>query len=297
MPQKVIAAAIQMTTTPVSLDENVATVRRLIAQAKTNHNVSLIVLPEYWATLGMKQVHTFAETLIPDSSAVSDSNGLQSPPSEAAEPLHSRIQTEMSAIALEFGITLVGGTIPTRSLVSGKYYNSCLVYNPLGERIASYNKIHLFKFEGPPAFDEGQTVVGGEVEPVTVAVSQDKEWNCRLSVCYDMRFPELYRQESGSYNMIVVPAAFTVETGRAHWEVLLRARAIESQSYLIASAQVGTHPVTGRITYGHSMIIDPWGRVVAEESGDTESVVVWEMDLDVVKDVRHRLPALTHHRL
>ncbi|KAI9343240.1 nitrilase [Obelidium mucronatum] len=287
--RKLVAAALQMTSTPTSISENIATVRRLIQKATATHNASVIVLPEYWATLGMKQVHTIAEPL---ASAVASDEDKGTP-----------IQNAMASLAKEFNVTLIGGTIPTQSTLAAakntpsheKFHNSLLVYNTLGARIADYNKIHLFKFEGPPAFDEGVTVDGGSSIPVTCSVADG--WDVRLSVCYDMRFPELYRQGSGDFNVIVVPAAFTVETGKAHWECLLRARAIENQAYVIASAQVGIHPVTNRATYGHSMIIDPWGRVVSEVVEDVEGLAVWEMDLDVVADVRHRLPALQHRRL
>ncbi|ORY44129.1 carbon-nitrogen hydrolase, partial [Rhizoclosmatium globosum] len=243
-----IAAALQLTTTPESVHANLNTLRSLINDATTKHNANLVVLPEYNRSL--------AETVKHPSTTTSTTTTADTP-----------LQDALSDIAKEFKVFLVAGSIPTiQEPDATKFQNTLFVFNPDGERIATYHKIHLFKFEGPPAFDEGETVVAGATDQsLTVALTD--EWKARLSICYDVRFPELYRQQGDQnsnnrpYNIIVCPAAFTVETGKAHWEVLLRARAIENQAYVIASAQVGVHPVTGRTTYGHSLIIDPWGTV------------------------------------
>ncbi|KAI8616385.1 carbon-nitrogen hydrolase [Chytriomyces sp. MP71] len=271
-------AALQITTTPESVAANCAKVRALVAEVVRDHGAQTVVLPEYWATLGMKDVaNTVAES--------DEQTGRR------------ELQDFMSAMAREHGVTVVGGTIPMQSSpTSAKYRNSLLVFDREGRRIARYDKIHLFHFDGPPSFYENMTVDAGTQEPVTTEIGAG--FCVRLSVCYDIRFPELYRHQGRhGYQVIVVPSAFTVETGTAHWETLLRARAIENQAYVVASAQVGVHPITGRITYGHSMIIDPWGRVVAEMDGKQEGFVVWDMDASVLDDVRRKLPALTHRNL
>ncbi|KAJ3076926.1 hypothetical protein HDU98_011022 [Podochytrium sp. JEL0797] len=277
-----IAAALQLTTTPASLQANIATVRSLIATATSKHNANLIVLPEYWASLGMKSINSsIAEPVSPSAQ-----------PSE--DPASTPLQHAMSSLAKEFHVWLVGGTIPTLSKSSTTHFKNTLqVYNPAGLRVANYDKIHLFKFAGPPAFDEGLTVEAGSLDQ-ELDVDLEEGWRLRMSVCYDIRFPELYRKQEGAkgYNVIVVPAAFTVETGVAHWEVLLRARAVENQAYVIASAQVGTHPVTGRVTYGNSMVIDPWGAVLSRVQEEQEGIAVAELNLSMVED--HVQPTPPH---
>ncbi|KAJ3206182.1 hypothetical protein HDU82_004662 [Entophlyctis luteolus] len=248
------------------------------------------------------------------------------------------IQTFLADLAATHRIHIVAGTIAMaqssaehdeQKQQQPRFFNSLLVFDPRGAQIARYDKIHLFRFAGPPAFDEAETIISGihskfgRAVDVRISANADlsaddtvaleegaeglkDEFVMRLSVCYDLRFPELFRAKAsktcendadGGYNVIVVPAAFTVETGKAHWECLLRARAIENQAYVIAAAQGGIHPVTGRVTYGHTMIIDPWGNVVAEVAEDGEGLAVWELDMAVIENTRKRLPALSHRLL
>jgi nitrilase len=167
-----------------------------------------------------------------------------------------------------------------------------LLYDDAGRRVARYDKMHMFRFEGGGAesYDEARTL-----EPGDGPVAVDSPFGrIALSVCYDVRFPELYRS-LGAFDLMLVPSAFTVPTGAAHWETLLRARAIENQAYVAAPAQGGTHP-SGRRTYGHSMIVDPWGEVLGVRV-EGEGVVLAELDFDRIKQVRGQLPALQNRRL
>jgi nitrilase len=201
------------------------------------------------------------------------------------------IQACMSEIAREHGIWLIGGTLPTVAPEPGKVLNTVLVYRPTGERIARYDKIHLFGFtKGDESYDESRTIVPGS----SVTTFEAPFGKVGLSVCYDLRFPELYRA-MGNCALIVVPAAFTYTTGMAHWEVLLRARAIENQCYILAAAQGGKHP-NGRRTWGHSMLIDPWGNVKTVLA-EGEGVVIGDIESHHIKSVRESLPALLHRRL
>lgn len=190
-------------------------------------------------------------------------------------------------------VWLHGGSIP---IIAGdnKVYNSSLLVNDKGEIAARYDKIHLFdvNLEGNESYHESGFVKRGD----TTVTCKTPFCIVGLSICYDLRFPELYREITGNgAKVIFVPAAFTVKTGKAHWEVLLRARAIENQCYIVASAQCGTHPVERR-TYGNSMIIDPWGTVTAR-AGDEETVISADVDLDYQDEVRKSIPCLDHKRL
>jgi predicted amidohydrolase len=173
----------------------------------------------------------------------------------------------------------------------GRVLNTTLVLGPDGRPAGRYDKIHLFGFnKGAESYDEARTIVPGE----TVGSFDAPCGRVGLAICYDMRFPELFRA-MGECNLIVVPAAFTHTTGQAHWEVLLRARAIENQCYVLASAQGGLHP-NGRRTYGHSLLADPWGEVKAVLP-EGEGVIVGEIDLDRIAEVRASLPALKHRTM
>jgi nitrilase len=197
----------------------------------------------------------------------------------------------MSTMARECGIWLIGGTIPLVSDEEGKVRNTLLTYGPDGQLATHYDKIHLFGFSrGTEAFDESRTIVAGD----DVAVLQTSQLRVGLSICYDLRFPELYRA-MGLCDLLVVPAAFTYTTGQAHWEILLRARAIENQCFVLAAAQGGKH-VTGRRTWGHSMLVDPWGEILIQKP-EGEGVVMGELDLAQLASVRASLPALQHRRL
>jgi nitrilase len=189
------------------------------------------------------------------------------------------------------GIHVIGGSVPLESGDPQRAWQSLLVYAPGGQRVARYDKMHLFRFtHGEEDYDEARTIRAGE-SPQVVDVPLGK---VGLSICYDVRFPELYRS-LGDLTLIVVPAAFTERTGRAHWDVLLRARAVENQCYVLAAAQGGEHP-GGRRTYGHSMLVDPWGEIVSTLTIG-EGVVVGDIDPARIADVRARLPALSHRVL
>ena len=201
------------------------------------------------------------------------------------------IQDFLSRTAREHRIWLIGGTAPIACADRARIRSACLVYDDTGKRVARYDKMHLFRFtSGDERYDESRTLEAGE-RPVAL---ESPFGRLALSVCYDVRFPELYRS-LGEFDLIFVPSAFTFPTGAAHWETLLRSRAIENQAYVVAPAQGGRHP-GGRRTYGHSMIIDPWGEVLAmREEG--EGVVLAEIDSARLAEVRAALPANANRRL
>ena len=261
-------AAIQMISSP-SVEDNLATARRLVAQAAAG-GAQLVVLPEYWAIMGKQETDKLAH---------------------AEHPGSGPIQDGMAQMARQHGIWLIGGTLPLISGQEGKVLNTTLVYDPQGAPAGRYDKIHLFGFtRGTESYNESRTIVpGAQVRSIETPFGR-----VGLSICYDLRFPELYRA-MGDCVLIVVPAAFTHTTGSAHWEVLLRARAIENQCYVLASAQGGLHP-NGRRTWGHSMLIDPWGEVKAVLP-EGEGVVSGEIDLVFLAGVRESLPALAHRTM
>ncbi len=263
-----IVAAVQMVSTPV-VEENLATARRLVAEAAAT-GAKLVLLPEYWPIMGMS-----------DSDKVGK-----------AEPLgQGAIQDAMASMARAHGIWLLGGTLPLASTDPEKVINTTLVYDPEGRHVGRYDKIHLFGFtKGAESYNESRTIVPGS----TVGTVETAVGKVGMSVCYDLRFPELFRA-MGPVDLIVVPAAFTYTTGRAHWEILLRARAIENQCYVLAAAQGGTH-VNGRRTWGHSMLVDPWGEVKAVLA-EGEGVVHGELDASFLAGVRESLPALKHRTM
>jgi deaminated glutathione amidase len=261
-------AAIQMVSTP-DVADNIATARRLVGQAAAG-GAQLVALPEYWPIMGMS-----------DADKVGHAEAVGAGP----------IQDCMAGLAREHGVWLVGGTLPLRSHDAGKVMNTVMVYGPDGRHVSRYDKIHLFGFtRGSESYNEAKTIVPGEM----VTSFEAPFGKVGLSVCYDLRFPELFRA-LGDCTLVVVPAAFTHTTGMAHWEVLLRARAIENQCYVLASAQGGVHQ-NGRRTFGHSMLIDPWGKVTALLE-DGEGVVSGNIDLAYLASVRESLPALKHRTL
>jgi predicted amidohydrolase len=261
-------AAVQMVSTP-RVDENIDTARRLLRQAAAT-GAALVALPEYWPIMGMSDADKVGH---------------------AEQPGAGPIQDFMAEAAREHKIWLVGGTLPLVSGEPGKVMNTTLVYGPDGQPVGRYDKIHLFGFnQGSEAYDEARTIVPG----AAVGSFEAPFGRVGLSVCYDLRFPELYRA-MGECALIVVPAAFTHTTGLAHWEVLLRARAIENQCYVLASAQGGRH-ANGRRTFGHSMLIDPWGEVKALLD-EGEGVVSGALDAGFLAGVRASLPALRHRKL
>lgn len=263
-----IVAAIQMVSTP-EVGENLAAARRLVGQAAAR-GATLVALPEYWPIMGMSDADKVGH---------------------AERPGAGPIQDCMAQLAREHGIWLVGGTLPLVSPQAGKVLNTTLAYDPQGQPAGRYDKIHLFGFNrGTESYDEARTIVPG----AQVATFEAPFGRVGLSVCYDLRFPELYRA-MGECALVIVPAAFTYTTGRAHWEVLLRARAIENQCYVLAAAQGGLH-VNGRRTFGHSMLVDPWGEVKAVLA-EGEGVVCGELDAAYLAGVRESLPALRHRTM
>ncbi len=246
--------------------ENLAQAAPLVAAAAAD-GARLVVLPEYFGILGARAI---------DKLAVQEADGA------------GQEQDWLAAQAKAHGIWLVGGTVPVASADPGRVRSACLVYGPDGTRVARYDKIHLFAFaRGDERYDEGRTI-----EPGTERATFDLPCGrVGLSVCYDLRFPELYRG-LGELALILVPAAFTATTGAAHWHLLLRARAVENQCYVLAAAQGGLHP-NGRRTYGHSLLVDPWGEVIAERA-EGPGVVVGDIDPARLAEVRSELPALTH---
>lgn len=258
-------AAIQMVSTP-RVDENLAVADRLLAEAAAQ-GARLAVLPEYFAVMGMRE---------------RDKLALREPDGRGV------IQDFLRDAARRHGLWLVGGSLPLAASHPDKVLNTCLVFNPQGERVARYDKIHLFGFEqNGERYDESASIEAGR-QPVAFEAPCGR---VGLSICYDLRFPELYRR-LGVVSLIVVPSAFTETTGRAHWEVLLRARAIENQCYVLAAAQGGQHE-NGRETHGNSLLIDPWGVTLARRDKG-EGVVVDDLDPARLADVRASLPALQH---
>jgi predicted amidohydrolase len=261
-------AAIQTVSTPEP-EQNLSAARRLV-QAAAEQGAQLVLLPEYWPIMGLHDT---------DKVGIAEQIGV------------GPIQDCMSDMARQHRIWLIGGTLPTVASEPGKVLNTVLVYGPTGERVARYDKIHLFGFtKGDESYDESRTIVPGGA----VATFDAPFGKVGLSVCYDLRFPELYRA-MGDCALIVVPAAFTYTTGKAHWEILLRARAIENQCYILAAAQGGKHQ-NGRRTWGHSMLIDPWGDIKAVLA-EGEGVVIGDIESHYLKSVRESLPALGHRKL
>ncbi|PRC94854.1 carbon-nitrogen hydrolase family protein [Solimicrobium silvestre] len=265
-------AAIQMTSGPL-LHDNINTATRLIDEAVAA-GAKLVLLPEYWPVMGMHEQDKTRLAQSPDAALMTEF---------------------MAEQARSHGIYLIGGTIPCPSPEVDKVYNSSLVFDPQGHQVARYDKIHLFGFtKGAESYQESLSILAG-TKPVSVEAKVGADtYKIGLSICYDLRFPELYRA-FGACDLIVVPAAFTYTTGSVHWEVLLRARAIENQCYVLASGQVGRHP-NGRHTWGHSMLIDPWGKIVSVLP-DSEGVVAGELDTQLIQEVRRNLPALQHRML
>jgi nitrilase len=272
MSAKPRVAAVQMATGP-NVNANLLEAERLIRDA-AEAGAGLVVLPENFAFMGRRDQDTLS--ILED-----DGDG----------PL----QHFLADIAARFGIWLVGGTIPLRSQTPERMRAAALVYNEQGVRVARYDKMHLFDVDLPGAderYEESATIEAGG-DPVVV---DSPFGRLGIAVCYDLRFPELVRHmvDSG-VELLAVPAAFTALTGKAHWETLVRARAIENLAYVIASAQGGYH-LSGRETHGHSMIVDPWGAVLAQVPRGTGCICT-PIDRGFQDSVRRTFPALEHRRL
>ncbi|MEI6611234.1 carbon-nitrogen hydrolase family protein [Polynucleobacter sp.] len=265
-------ASIQMVSTPV-LKDNMATATMLI-KAAAEDGANLVVLPEYFCLMGLK-----------DNDKVHAREAFGNGP----------IQEELAAIAKRNEIYLVAGTIPLEAKDPNKVLNTMLAFNPDGQRIGRYDKIHLFGFQtSTERYQESETIEAGN-EPGILKISVNgQDWTFGLSICYDLRFPELYRA-LGQVDCHIIPAAFTYTTGKDHWEILLRARAIENQCYVLASAQGGKHQ-NQRRTWGHSMLIDPWGSILADLP-EGEGFISGVLSKDKLNEVRSKLPALAHRKL
>ncbi|WP_234264196.1 carbon-nitrogen hydrolase family protein [Hydrogenophaga sp. NFH-34] len=265
-------AAIQMVS-GISLDANLSEALRLLRQA-AQCGAELAVLPEYFCFMG----HQDTDKLL-----------------LAEQPGLGTVQDFLSDAARDLKLWVVGGTLPMATEDPQHAANASLSYDPKGKKVSRYDKIHLFRYDnGREAYDEAAVLKAGDT-PTTFDM-QDRSgqlWRVGQSVCYDLRFAELYRVLAA--DVLLVPAAFTYTTGQAHWEVLLRARAIENQAFVIASAQGGTHE-NGRRTWGHSMVIDPWGEVLALQSTGP-GVVLADIDIERLHQVRQQLPALQHRQL
>ena len=261
-------AAIQMASGP-HVNANLQEAARLIELAAST-GARIVCLPEYFPIMGMKDT---------DKVGVRERDG------------DGPIQAFLSGEARRHRIWIVGGTLPLVSDAPDKVRNTCLVYDQEGKRVARYDKIHLFGFEmGQERYSEERTIEPGKA----VCVVDSPYGRLGISVCYDLRFPELYRA-MGDVDLIFVPSAFTETTGKAHWETLVRARAIENLAYVVASAQGGYH-VNGRETHGHTMIVDPWG-VVLDRLARGSGVVVAGVNPTYQNKIRKSLPALTHKTL
>jgi nitrilase len=265
-------AAIQMVSA-ATLQANLERARVLLRQAAEG-GAELAVLPEYFCLIGQKDS---------DKIAVRETQG------------EGSIQRFFTETARETGLWIVAGTMPLVGGDDTHVRNSSLAYSPQGECVARYDKIHLFKFDnGKERYDESRVIESG-AQPVTFDLpSRDgKIWRIGMSVCYDLRFPELYRALRA--DVLLVPSAFTFTTGQAHWELLLRARAVENLAYVIAPAQGGVHE-NGRRTWGHTMVVDPWGSVLAQRA-EGPGVVLAELEAEHQSRVRLQLPALEHRVL
>ena len=268
LQSKLRVAAIQMTSGP-DVHENVRKAGALIEQAAAA-GAALVLLPENFGLMGVHASDRLAVREV-------DGEGPQ--------------QAFLARMAREHRQYVIGGSVPLACDDAGRTRQSLLVYAPGGARVARYDKIHLFRFtHGDEDYDEARTIVPGAAPAAFDAPCG----RVGLSICYDLRFPELYRA-LGDMALLVVPAAFTARTGEAHWETLLCARAIENQCYVLAAAQSGTHP-GGRRTWGHSMFVDPWGAIV-DVRPEGEGIVVGDVDRARIADVRAKLPALSHRSL
>lgn len=269
-------AVLQMVSTP-DVAQNLACARELVGKAAAQ-GAELLVLPEYFCGMGINET---------DKLAWAEAMG------------EGPIQDALARWAAAYGVWLVAGTVPIRCLKPGMVRNTCMLFSPQGTRVAHYDKIHLFRFfNGPEHYDESVVIEAGELPVIAPVIDRSgRTWTLGFSVCYDLRFPELYRAlVAQGADILLAPAAFTYKTGAAHWELLLRTRAVENQCWMLAAAQGGTH-VNGRQTWGHSMVVDPWGQVVTEQKTDGSGISYALLDAAFLNQVRTHLPALEHRCL
>ena len=263
-------AALQMVSAP-SVERNLESALGLIAEAAAA-GARLVALPEYFCFMGRsdRDKLTVAET-----------------------PGSGPIQRALAEAACSHGVWVIGGTLPMQSREPERVLNANCVYAPDGTLAARYDKMHLFRYDnGRERYDEGRVLLAG----ATPTAFEADGLRVGLSVCYDLRFPELYRAlVDPPCDLLSVPSAFTHTTGQAHWELLLRTRAVENQCYVIAPAQGGLHE-NGRRTWGHSMIVDPWGEILGVRA-EGAGVVIADVDPERIASVRRQLPALEHRRL
>lgn len=269
-------ASIQMVSTP-DPQENLLHVTSLVNEA-VQEGAELLVLPEYFCLMGHRDQ---------DKLLIAERLG-QGP-----------IQDHLSTLAQTHQCWIVAGTLPLKIDGDDQHVtNTTLVFDPTGSIQARYDKMHLFRFDdGAQSYDESRVLKAGD-QPGSFHMTDRSgvSWRIGLSVCYDLRFPEYFRAlMHPPCDLIVVPAAFTAVTGQAHWDILLRARAVENQCFVIASAQGGAH-ANGRQTYGHSMLIDPWGKVMASLP-EGPGVITGQLQKATLNQIRQQLPALQHRRL
>lgn len=268
MAQTVVAAAVQMNSGE-DKTANLAAAERLV-RAAAAQGAALIVLPEYFNCLGDRR------TML-----------------AGAEPLDGPTASFLRNLAKSLGVTLVGGTFCEQTGDGSKAHNTCLVVDPRGEVTAVYRKLHLFDVDLPGRLtycESSWLAAGGDV-----VVCDAAGFRTAIAICYDVRFPELFRRFADEgVEVVAFPSAFTKQTGRDHWELLLRARAVENQCYVVAANQTGRHAALE--TYGHSLVVDPWGTVTAEADED-EGFITAPLSHERVAAVRAQLPALRHRRL
>jgi deaminated glutathione amidase len=265
-------AAIQMVS-GMDAERNLQTALDFIAQG-AKQGCELLALPEYFCLLGARDT---------DKLAIAEDQG------------HGHLQDALKQAALEHGVWIVAGTLPLKTNQVDRVFNTCLVFDPHGSQVARYDKMHLFAFDnGTERYDEARVLQAGDTPATFELASRDGHtWRVGLSVCYDLRFPELYR--SLQADVLLIPSAFTHTTGQAHWETLIRARAIENQAYVIAPAQGGKHE-NGRQTWGHSMVVDSWGSVLSSRD-EGAGLVIAELEATAMHKRRTQLPALKHRLL
>src|SRR6478752_8920809 len=271
-PETLRVAAVQLQSQD-DVAQNLAECARLVESAASS-GAKLVVLPENFAYFGADE----------------SKRKLAEPVSDSAGP----IQRALAEMARKAGVFLVAGGFPEASAELTRPFNTALVFGPTGALLGSYRKIHLFDValqDGTVLAESSGTSPGQSLSTFDIG-----RFRVGLSICYDLRFPELYRGlVSRGANVLLVPAAFTVHTGKDHWHALLRARAIEAQSFVVAAAQWGKHPL-GRTTYGHSLVVDPWGTIIAEAS-DKVGVIGATLELDYLEQVRAAIPCLANRRL